>query len=128
MSYHTSLLATGGKFTNRTRLFVHYEKEMQGDMWVAISKRKRKTLRKGSKPLSQKKLRAKIQNDGKFSEAFRQRQDGDDATLAALGNQVIEDCESLFLLAEEGNQLAAEYLAELAIKSSKGLERVVKHH
>jgi hypothetical protein len=48
--------------------------------------------------------------------------------MMALGNQVIRHCEHLFLLAEEGNPVAAKYLAELAIKATKGTERIIGNH
>jgi len=41
---------------------------------------------------------------------------------------VIRHCEHLFLLAEEGNPVAAKYLAELAIKATKGTERIIGNH
>lgn len=128
MSHYTSLQSRGGKIDRSTRLFQLSEKETQE---LASNVKKKfigKKFRTVTSRSDRKDLLKKLQDDITFPEVFRRCQDGDDAMLAALGNQVVRHCEHIFLLAEGGNPVAAKYLAELAIKSTKGLERVVANH
>ena len=48
--------------------------------------------------------------------------------LTALGDETVRRCEHLFILAETGNRLAAKFLAEIAIKATKGLEHVTANY
>lgn len=129
MCYYTTLQAAGGKFDKTTRFFKLNENEMQ-EFTTSTPKGKatRKTGRKTSRRSDRDALIEKYKSDDLFTEAFRRCQARDAEMTAVLGNQMVRHCEHLFLLAEAGNSVAAKYLAELAVKATKGLERVVGNH
>ena len=131
MSYHTSFQTTWkstGKFDRTTRFYQLNEKEMQEFAPGQKKKIGSKMRRKKSSRTDGSKILKRFQSDRVFPEMFRLCQQGDVEMVTALGNQSVRYCEHIFLLAEEGNPLAAKYLAEMAVKATKGLEQVAANH
>ncbi len=128
ISYLTSLQAARGQSEKNTKFFQLNVKEMQAFASGPKKNPVNKMRQKSTGQSFRKKTLERFQSDEMFPDAFQLCQMGDHEMLAAIGNHTVRYCEHLFLLAEEGNPLAAKFLAELAIKSTKGIERVAKGH
>jgi hypothetical protein len=78
---------------------------------------------KRRKQISKQQALQRLALEQEFPIIFRKCQEGDEELMDALGKQTVWFCEHILLLAENGNQAAFGYLAELAIKATRGIEK-----